>query len=324
MDYMDTIKRGWQLSWNHKWLWLLGFLAALGSGGGSLSSNSSYQFNAEDFASGAITPEMGAALAGGAVLLVCVFFIVGILLWLVSLASKGGLITAVAELNGGGTTRFGQAFRQGWRKLLPLVGMTILLFAVVIVLALVIGVLFAGTIIGAIAAASGGGDGGQGLAGILGTLGIGLLCLLCLLIPLTIVLNLIYPFAYRGIMLRDLGVMDSIRHGWRVLRDNLGHILVLGLIFLVINFVLSLISGAIVGLLGLSTGVLQTLFSGAEVSTSQWVSTGLGFLAIALVFSLISAVIVAWRSATFTLAYQQWTGKEPLKETVAPPPVMTS
>lgn len=319
MDYMDTLRRGWQITWNNKWLWLLGFLAALGSGGGSNFSSSNYQFGSEDFGAGTISPETGLALAGGALVLVCVFFIVGILLWLVSLAAKGGLITSVADLNRGESSRFGQAFRQGWRKLLPLLGMTLLLFGVIIILGIIIAVVFAGTIIGAISASQGAGsDGGQGVAAILGSLGIGLLCLLCLLIPLSIVLSLIYPFAYRGIMLRDMRVMDAIRHGWRVLRENLAHILVLGVIFLVVNIIIGLIGGTIIGLLGLSTGLLQTLVSGGQATTSQWVAGGLGLLAIVLVFSIISAVVTAWRSATFTLAYQQWTGKEPLKDSAAP------
>ncbi len=34
-----------------------------------------------------------------------------------------------------------------------------------------------------------------------------------------------------------------------------------------------------------------------------------GFLAAPAIMSLLSAVFVAWRSATFTVAYLQWTGK---------------
>jgi hypothetical protein len=319
IDVMDTLQRGWRVTWNNKWLWLLGFLAALGSGGGSSYSSTNYQFDSTDvFGPGTITPELGMALAGGAIALVCVFFIVGILLWLVSLAARGGLITSVVDLDRGQATRFGQAFRQGWRKVLPLAGMTILLFAVVIILAIVIAVVFAGTIIGAIAAAESGSGAGQGLAAVFGSLGVGLLCLLCLLLPLTLILNLIYPFAYRGMMLRGLGVMDSIRHGWRVLRANVGQILLLGLAFLIIQLIIGFIGGAIVGVLGLTTGIIPLLFSGGAATTSQWVAAGLGLLAIVIIFAIISAVITAWRSATFTLAYEQWTGKEALKETIAP------
>jgi len=320
MDYMDTVRRGWRITWNNKWLWLLGFLAALG-GGGSGYSQSNYQMGSQDIPAGGLSPEMMAAIGGGVLLLACVFFIIGILLWLVSLAARGGLITSVVELARGETSSFGKAFRQGWRKVVPLLLMTILLFAVVIILAIVVAVLFAGTIVGAIAAGS---SGSENMAAILGSLGVGLLCLLCLMIPLAIVLNFIYPFAYRGIMLGDLGVMDAIRHGWKVLLDNLGNILILGLIFLLVQLVIGAIFFGIMGLLGLSTGLVQMLFSGGRASTSQWMAAGLGVLATALIFAVISAIVTAWRSATFTLAYVQWTGKDVIKETAAPlPPAPT-
>ncbi len=319
MDYMGTIRRGWDIAWNNRWLWLLGFLAALGSGA---MSTSNFNVNSNDLggASGGISPQLGAALAGGVLLLVCVFFILGILLWLVSLAARGGLITAVSDLDKGQRSSFGQAFRQGWRKVLPLAGMTILLFAVLIILIIILAVVFAGTIAGAIAAGSSGDN--QGIAAIVGSLGIAVLCLLCLMLPLGIVLSLIYPFAYRGMMLRGLGVMDAIRHGWRVLRDNLGEVLLLGLIFFVINLVIGLIIGAIVAAVGIGGGLFSLMLTNGEITTGQMVAAGLGLLAVTLIAAAINAVITAWRSATFTLAYEQWTGKAAgvLKDTAAPLP----
>jgi hypothetical protein len=325
MDYMSTLKRGWNLSWNNKWLWLLGFLAALGGGSG-FSSSSNYQFGPGDPASmpgSTLSPEMITALAGGALLLCCVAVVVGILLWLVSLASKGGLITSVAELDRGGASSFGRAFRQGWGKLLPLVGMTILLFAVVIILALILGIGFAGTIAAAITAGTA--MESDAMAGIIGSAGLVFLCLLCLLIPLTLVISLIYPFAYRGIMLRNLGVMDSIRHGWQVLRAHVGEILLLGFIFFLINIVISLVAGFIIGLLGIGSGLIGMLMTGAQPTTTQMGLGIMGFLAVMLVFAVVSAIFISWRSATFTLAYEQWTGKDVLKDTAAPlptPPAM--
>ncbi len=320
MDYMGTLQRAWRLTWENKWLWLLGFLAALGGG---LGSTSNYRMDGNT-TPGSISPQMGAALAGGVLVLLCVFFIVGILLWLVSLAAKGGLITSVVELDRGQTSSFGQAFRQGWRKVLSLVGMTLVLYGVVIILVIVLVVGFAGTLLAALAA--GESMDSNALSGLLGTAGIVFLCLLCLTIPLAIVLSLIYPFAYRGMMLRDLGVMDSIRHGWRVLRENLGQVLLLALLFFIIGLVIGLISGAIIALLGFSTGLISVMMNGGQPSTAQIISAGVGFLVTAIIFAIISAIITAWRSATFTLAYEQWTGKDVLKDTAAPlpPAPMTS
>ena len=150
------------------------------------------------------------------------------------------------------------------------------------------------------------------------------LCLLCLLTPLSLVLNLIYPFACRGIMLRDLRVMDSIRHGWRVLRENLGEILLLGLIFFIINLIISAIAAGSIGLVGISSGMVAVLTTGGEMPMPQIVAAGVGMLAAFVIFAIISAIVTAWRSATFTLAYGQWTGKEALKDSAAPlPPTPT-
>ncbi|MBP6787728.1 MAG: hypothetical protein KA170_09075 [Candidatus Promineofilum sp.] len=316
MNYGDTLKRGWQLAWNNKWLWLLGFLAALGGGSGA-ASNSNYQMDPST-TPGTISPELAAGLTGVALLLCCVGIIVGILLWLVSLASKGGLITGVAELDRGQPSSFGRAFRQGWKKLLPLVGMTLLVFAVVIVLGIILAIGFAGTLAAALGA--GASMDSNALAGLLGTAGFVFLCLLCLLIPLTLVLNLIYAFAYRGIMLRDMPVMDSIRHGWRVVREHVGEILLLGLIFFVVNLIIGVVATGIIGLLGISSGLFGLMMSGGEPTTTQIVAGIVGVLATFIIFAIISAIFTTWRSATFTLAYQQWTGKEALKDSAAPLP----
>ena len=296
MNYGDTLKRGWQLAWNNKWLWLLGFLAALGGGSGA-ASNSNYRMDPST-TPGTISPEMAAGLTGVALLLCCVGIIVGILLWLVSLASKGGLITGVAELDRGQPSSFGRAFRQGWKKLLPLVGMTLLVFAVVIVLGIILAIGFAGTLAAALGA--GASMDSNALAGLLGTAGFVFLCLLCLLIPLTLVLNLIYAFAYRGIMLRDMPVMDSIRHGWRVVRENVGEILLLGLIFFVVNLIIGAVATGIIGLLGISSGLFGLMMSGGEPTTTQIVAGIVGVLATFIIFAIISAIFTTWRSATFT------------------------
>jgi len=319
VDYMGMIRRGWNITWNNKWLYLLGFLAALGGG---ITSTSNYSMNSSDLGTGngGISPQLGAALAGGVLVLVCVFFILGILLWLVSLAARGGLITAVSDLDKGQKSSFGQAFRQGWRKVLPLAGMTLLLLAALIILIIILVSVFAGTLAGALAAGSSGDN--QGLTAILGSLGVVALCLLCLMVPLALVLNLIYPFAYRGMMLRGLGVMDAIRHGWRVLRDNLGEVLLLGLIFFVINVVISLIVGAIVAAIGIGGGLFSLMLTDGQITTGQMVAAGLGLLAVTLIAAIIGAIIAAWRSATFTLAYEGWTGKatDALKDSAAPLP----
>jgi hypothetical protein len=305
MDYGATIRRGWDITWNNRYLWILGFLAALGSGNGIAN----YSTNSNDF--GQLSPEQMAAISAGLVGLACVGFIVGILLWLVSLAARGGLIAAVAGVDRGEQFTFRQAFSLGWAKVWRLAGMTILLFGVIILGLIVLGIFFALSG-GTLAALFGMGDGNNEgiLAAGVGILALCFISLCCLLIPLFIALNFIYAFALRGAVLRDLSATDSIRHGWQVVRENLGPIVVLAILFGLLSLLVSAVTAAILIPLGLLSAV-PLILSGGEVTFFQGLSAGLGILLGVVVFALVSAVVTTWQSATFTLAYQQFTGKEP-------------
>jgi hypothetical protein len=328
MEYSNIIKRGWNYTWNNKFLWVLGFLAALGSGSGFGSSNFSTgpgDPQSMEALAPFMTPEGIAAMTTGLIAVGCVAFIIGILLWLVSLIARGGLINAVAELESGVDSAmqptkptFGSAFRAGWRRVARLAFMTILLFVVPIILFVVLVIAFLVPAF-TLAIGSGGDESMSAIGSVLAGLGLVAFCMICLLVPLTIVLSFIYPFAFRGIVLGGLGVMDSIRHGWRVLRDNLGQILVLGLIFLAINILVWVVVAAIAAPIGFLVGVPLFRTGLSDLSVLQWVTIGLGTVVGLVIFGLISAIFTAWQSSTFTLAYLQWTGKEAAAAPAAEP-----
>lgn len=314
MDYMATIKRGWQLTWNNKFLWVLGFLAALGSGSGF--SNSNYSANSSDAGAMAawMTPERIAAMTAGLIAFGCIAFIVGIILWLVSLSARGGLIAGVAQLERGATApTMGSAFRMGWRRIGRLVGMTLVLYVVPAILFGVVMAGFLGAAGGLAYFSNSANDPGAMMAG-LGGVALVFMCLLCLLIPIAIALSLVYAFAFRGIILRDLGVMDSIRHGWQVVRKNLGEILLLGLAFFLIGILILIVTAAIIAPIALLVGVPMVALMESNATFLQGLLAVLGLVLGLIVFALISAITTAWQSATFTLAYMQWTGKDVLVE----------
>lgn len=315
MDYLATIRRGFEHTWNNKFLWALGFLAALGSAGGGFS-NSNYSIDSGNSAAieSMMTPERIAALSAGALAFGCIAFIVGIILWLVSLSARGGLIGAVAQLErGSAKPSFGSAFRMGWRRVGRLVGMTIVLYIVPIILFIVVMVGFVGAVGGMAYFASGANDPSAMMAGI-GGIALVFMCLLCLLIPIAVALSFIYAFAFRGIVLRDLGVMDSIRHGWRVTRGHLGEIILLGLAFFLIGIIILILTAAIIAPIALLVGVPMMALMDSNATFLQGVLAVLGIVIGLVVFALISAVTTSWQSATFTLAYMQWTGKDVLVE----------
>lgn len=305
MDYIGTIRRGWEITWSNKYLWLLGFLAALGSGNSLLNYSTSggemQQFN--------MTPSQMAALAGGAVALACVGLIVGIVIWLLSLAARGGLISAVARIDRGKTPTFGESFRSGWRKVWRLAGMTILLFGVLLILGL--GIVFLVLVPSGVMAAFMGGQDASG--GALAGLGILALCglgLLCLLIPIGLALTFIYPFAMRGLVLRNMGVTESIRHGWNVLKSNLGNILLLALAFFILNIIVGLLTVAILLPLAFLVAIPFNVLASANATVLQGLLAVLAGVAVLLIIAAVASVLTAWQSATFTLAYMQFTGKD--------------
>lgn len=310
MDYLGTIRRGLEHTWKNKFLWVLGFLAALGSS--SSFSNSNYSFNSGDTSALAswLTPERAAALTAGLLAFSCIAVIVGIILWLVSLSARGGLIAAVAQLETGrGKPTFGSAFRFGWRRVWRLVGMTILLFIIPVILFVVMGAAFLVPVAG-MAVAAGGAEDPSGLLAGMGGMAVLFCCVLFVLGLFTFVLSLIYPFAFRGIILRDLGVTDSIRHGWEVLRSNLGNIILLGLAFLLIGIAILILGAAILVPVGLAVGVPLAMLAQTDATFLQGLLAVLGILIGLLIFAAISAITTSWQSSTFTIAYLEWTGKD--------------
>ena len=141
-------------------MWVLGFLAALGSGaggggGGGGGGNTGFTFDESDFAAAPeIFDNLGAVIAAASAIilgLLCFFFVLAIILWLVRLTAQAGMIDAAARLDAGEKVTFGAAISAGWHKLGRMVGLNIILFGVFI-LAGIVGVIVLVMGVGATAA----------------------------------------------------------------------------------------------------------------------------------------------------------------------------
>ena len=113
MDYGKVLGSAWQITWRWKILWLLGFLASLGSGGGGGSPNTGYSTGDGDFENWQETlsgvypgfdnlpwEQIWPTVAGVVLLICCVFLIIAIALWVVSVIARGGLIAGVQQVGG--------------------------------------------------------------------------------------------------------------------------------------------------------------------------------------------------------------------------------
>lgn len=311
MDFGYTLTKAWHLTWRNKYLLVLGFLAGLGS---TTSSSINFSFDSSD------APLVTEARVerfltqywfvlvglGGAVILLAV------VLWLIRLAAQGGLISAVSHIEAGERVGLGQAISIGMRYLMRMIGLNLLLYAPFIVLGFLL--LAASLVVGAGALGMIFTD-GEFFRVLLTSSAILTACLaiiLCILLPLLIVITAFYPFAQRALVLHDLGVFDSVRDAWQTMRLNIGEVILL----VIILVILSVAYGFAVALLTLPFTFLAFFPALANVVVTGTFGPGdfmlmaCGGVLISIVAAILSSLLITYRSAVVTLAYQQFKTKK--------------
>jgi hypothetical protein len=328
MDWGYLLRRSWEIIWNNKFMFLLGFLAALGAGGGGNGGGRmpGFSFDQSDFEALPFqTP--GPAIAQLArfweqfgvliMLAACLAIILGVFFWLVRLTAQGGLIGAAARLDAGETVTFRQAWGIGFSKLGRLLGINVLMYGIFFVLGVVAAALIF-TTAGAGMMQAMRGNVGESEA-LFGGLGLALACLGlfgCLLLPLLLVVSVIYPFAQRAAILEDRGVMDSIRRGWGIVRVNLGDVVILVVLFIVIGILYGFAAALVllpVGLISFIPGILRIVGSPGSIGVIEVLLLGVGGLVVGLLAAVLNSILISFRSTAVTLVYQQFTGKQPPK-----------
>ena len=317
MDYGHLFRRSWEIVWENKFLFILGFLAALSGGGGNGGGRGNINFPSSSSSSGPFPSDFPSefgdfwAQYGGLFIgLICFLIILGIVFWLVSLAAQGGMIEAVDRIEAGEKMSFGKAFSAGVGRIGSLVGLHLLINAPFILIGLLFTGLFAGFFINLIQQGDNFPDAAGGFFAFLAVCG-GLL--VCVLIPLGLVVTVVHPFAQRGLMLQKLGIVDSIRHGWQIVKDNVGDVILLIVAFLVIGIMFGIVT-AIVAIPFAFAAMGPFLWDAIQgnsfnIGTTEIVGMVIGGVCLGLVGAAINAALTAYRSTTVTLAYHQFVQK---------------
>ena len=325
MDYGNLLQRAWDIVWKNKFMFILGFFAALGSAGGGSRGNSNFNFSSslDDFGlpSGAMDSfeQYWAQFGAITIALIVLGVVLAIVFWLIRLVAQAGLISSAARIDAGEKVSFGEAFSAGTESIGKMLGLNILMRGPFFLLGLITVGVFLVIIISAgmsiITSDTIGGLNGDGSGSdALGNLGIFGLCfgiVACVATPLSILVNIIYPFAQRGLILKEMGIVESVRHGFQVVRENVGDVILLIVLFLVFGFIFGIVTAIVLVPFAFLTAspIFFSLLAGEALEVTDIVLVAGGGICLGLVGAAIQSIMIAFRSTTVTLAYQEFTSK---------------
>jgi len=321
MDYGKVLTRAWEITWRWKILWILGFLAALGSGGGGGGSasyttdSSDWGYWGYDFYEPYIPPGVVAAIIG----LACLAIIIGIAIWVVSVIARGGLIAGVQQVEEEGHTSFGLAWRAGARRFWTLFGISILA-AIPLIILVVVGIVVLVMMFVGSGFAFGSSDAAGAMGIVTSILCGGVFC--CGMVIVAIILQQIRIYAERAAIVEDLGWIEAFSRGWNVLKANLGPTIVFWIIFFAIGIAFFIAIAAV-----LAATAFPFVALVANIDPGPWLFAPIccGGLIFVIVAALINAIVQTFTSATWTLAYRDMVGlsgppaAEPVEELVFEP-----
>jgi len=319
IDYGNILTRAFQITKNHRSLWLYGVILAITSGGGSnyfqyisnfsdlnkgkntsqslsLLKNNSFMvksgslalFSSKDSATSILL------IIGLVVLLAVVVTLVFLLLQYISQAA---LIGMVEEIEGSGKTSIKAGFSIGWKKWWRLLAITLIVsipaFLISLLIALILATpsifafVYQKTVLGWILAVP---------AAIIWIL---------LIIAVVVLLGIVITYASRYAVINGLKVIDSVKSGYFLLRQKIGPSLFLWLISIALGMAYGIASTVVFFVLAI---ILFPIFL-LLYSINQWlVLAGLP-LAIIAIFGLIfiSGLFQAYFSTYWTLSFKELT-----------------
>lgn len=332
MDYGRIIRRALEITWRHKVLWIFGLAAALFSGGGGGGGGNVFQYpigegdpgrwgQQRPFGPGwEATIPIILAIIGALILLALLLAIVGII---VRYTSLGALIGGVDEVERTERTTFRSGLRTGWRRLLRLFAIDLIIgvmvFALVIgLIALaVVGILFAVFPAVAIAQAN---VGPATFLAILWGIGVGLAVILVIVavaVVISAATTLARELSFRANILERQGVFASIGTAFQMMRANLKEVLLVWLVLVAINLALGIVAIplVVIGAVGLIGPAVTAFVLTESLAVTLLVAIPLVLLLV-LVSAFIGGLVLTFHSAVWTLAYRELRADHLVPETL--------
>lgn len=336
MDPVKILKRAWHILWNYRALWVFGLILALtaaGSSGGSGNSGSSFSGDGNNRTFDAPLPENWREEIGEAfaelgrefsrildeglpalgisqgeltaliwilVAFVLVMFVYGLIMTFARYVSETAVIRMVDEYEATETKlSVRQGFRIGWSRTswrLFLINLIVHIPVFVLLAVMVV----AGFIIYRMVV---GGNETLAVAGIVSVIGVVFL-LIFVVVILSIILGLLRHFFWRACALEDLGVVDSLRRGFAMVRENWKDVGLMWLIMIGLGIAWTIVSIVAI-VLTIPVVVITAIAAAAIVAIPGLLLVGF--------FSLFLSGYLPWivggifiAPLFFTLAFSPW------------------
>jgi hypothetical protein len=325
MDHTQILRRAWELTWRYRVLWVFGILLALTTSRGSGNNGFQYSLGRDDlFAPGGplfgpgTPPRIPAEIVGTLIAigigLACLALVLVVISLVVRYVAETALIRLVDDHETTGERRrVGEGFRLGWSRTAwrlflidLLIGVPVAVVFVVLFLVALAPLLlwFArrDTV---------------GSVGVLATIGMVVL-FIWLAVAVAVVLTLLVRFFRRACALDGLGVVESIRHGFGVVRDHFRDVAIMWLIMVGVSLgagVLFFLAAILLVALGLLAGAVPALVVGGLASMVSegvlpWilgilVGAPVFFLVLVLPLLFLSGLFEIFKSSVWTLTYRQ-------------------
>jgi hypothetical protein len=305
-NFGEILTRAWQIVWKHRILWIFGILASCGRGGSNFNSGSSGQ--GEGGAPSDVPPQLlplfqtiQENLTTFIVIGVTVFCLILIVTIFLGTIGRIGLIRGTFQAEGGAESLvLGQLFSESTPYFWRVFGLSLISSIPFVVL---VAGIFASLLGYLILLPAGSGTDTPPLFGLaLIPLVIGCFCLL---IPLAIVINLVVRQAENAIVLEEMSVMPAISRGWDVFRNNLGPIIIMGIILTVIGFAVGFVIAIPILIV-----VIPAAIAFAAGQAENWTPLALAAICICLyipISLLINGIAIAFTESAWTLTYMRLT-----------------
>lgn len=320
MDYGEIIRRAWNITKKYKYLWVFGFILALFGGGGGYSSNNlsnsfQYTYKRSEIALPVELQQFLFKLQNftmkniGLIILFAIFMIIlaiaGFTLYIIA---DGGLIGSVKNIEAGEKNSLKDGFKTGSDYFWRMLGKNLLTGLIGVFIALIFLLIF--STIYFLTPIS---QNKQYLPENVGIILFFIILFFILMIPLMIFLGILNDYSSRFIVIKNNGIIESIKNSFKLIISNLKHTIIIALILFAIGIIVSIILFIIFLIIAIPSALL--IFSIYRIGSIAFslVLAALALLFLIILSAFLNGIRLTFSSSTWTLTFLKLTKPEQLE-----------